>query len=66
MLIINNWAYVSFEKSYSEIISTNILRDYNLEKGTRLYTENCINGKNDIQLANLMEYYPQLTTILKI
>lgn len=65
MLILNNHFYVSFKESFTDVISINPLRDYGISEGKRLYNENCIQGKNDIQLKNIICHYPNLIEILK-
>lgn len=47
------------------IITTFPERDFGLELGFTLYTENGPGGGNDKQLANLLAAYPQLASVLR-
>lgn len=65
MLTLNNNFCVSFNGSLTNLISINPLRDCGIIEGRRLYNDNCIHKKNDVQLKNIITYYPKLIDILK-
>jgi len=64
MAILNNKKIHSLKNGFTDLIYTNPLNELPTSR-KRLSFENVINNKNDIQLNNITNKYPEILNILK-